>query len=578
VRTHQTAHGRSSSSDRVILGVLLLLGAIIWLPRLDGPIDLRWDAGAYYVLGTSLAEGRGYRLLNEPGNIEAIQYPPGLPIVIAIHQLVLGTSDPHRVGHLLRFTCALIFIAFILTTYLMFKRCLPTAYAFLAALIVLVNPTTIVISDFCLSDLPFALIVALFFLLQRRSNRRIVQVCIPLIAIAAYTMRTTGLALLAAWVTAGLLDRRKKQATFRLALSLLPVLGWQYYMHRVESGPQFQHPAYQYQRADYMYYNSSYARNTSLVAPFVPRMGHLTPVTITRRVVHNLIRMPRTLGETVSARLDYWKAPFQALGKDSIIRRAVALFIYLVPIALGSLILGGIALQLRRRQWLSPFYILFSLTIICLTPFTDMFTRYMIPLTPFVALSLFEAVIWLKRKSERAPSREWRAAGYFFVALVTCFCLLQAPFYLTAMYTRYHQQVAYHDRQGRLVEYRLFFYDEPCRALDAGIDWLNSHAHPSDIVAVSMPHWVYLRTGLKTVMPPFEPDSVRVEALLDSVPVNYVVLDATLYGKPADTTQYVAPVVRSAPDRWERRYSGQRESCEIYQPIRRPESLPREGE
>ena len=40
----------------------------------------------YYVLGTALAEGKGYRLLNEPGDIEANQYPPLLALVIAFHQ------------------------------------------------------------------------------------------------------------------------------------------------------------------------------------------------------------------------------------------------------------------------------------------------------------------------------------------------------------------------------------------------------------------------------------------------------------------------------------------------------------
>ncbi len=47
----------------------------LWLPRQAGPIDLRWDGGVYYLLGTSLAEGRGYRLLNEPGEIEARAVP-----------------------------------------------------------------------------------------------------------------------------------------------------------------------------------------------------------------------------------------------------------------------------------------------------------------------------------------------------------------------------------------------------------------------------------------------------------------------------------------------------------------------
>ena len=38
------------------IAALLVLSVAIWLPRLRGPIDLRWDGGTYYVLGTSLAE------------------------------------------------------------------------------------------------------------------------------------------------------------------------------------------------------------------------------------------------------------------------------------------------------------------------------------------------------------------------------------------------------------------------------------------------------------------------------------------------------------------------------------------
>ena len=73
--------------------LVVAMALLLWVPRLSGPIDLRWDAGVYYVLGRSLATGHGYRILSEPGSPEALQYPPLLPLIVAAHQRVMGTSD-----------------------------------------------------------------------------------------------------------------------------------------------------------------------------------------------------------------------------------------------------------------------------------------------------------------------------------------------------------------------------------------------------------------------------------------------------------------------------------------------------
>ena len=107
----------SRPTRSLTIAALLVLSVAIWLPRLRGPIDLRWDGGTYYVLGTSLAEGRGYRLLNEPGEIEAVQYPPLLPAIVAVHQWILGSSDPMIVGHWLRLTFFVMFLVSVLATY-----------------------------------------------------------------------------------------------------------------------------------------------------------------------------------------------------------------------------------------------------------------------------------------------------------------------------------------------------------------------------------------------------------------------------------------------------------------------------
>src|SRR3977135_4002793 len=94
--------GSVTRNDLICAIVLLLVWVGVWIPRLKGPIDLRWDASTYYVLGTAIAEGKGYRLLNEPGDIEAVQYPPLLPLIVAAHQRVLGTSEYIKVGSALR--------------------------------------------------------------------------------------------------------------------------------------------------------------------------------------------------------------------------------------------------------------------------------------------------------------------------------------------------------------------------------------------------------------------------------------------------------------------------------------------
>src|SRR6266568_8461807 len=93
---------RARYIDIGCISLLVVCQILLSVPRLRGPIDLRWDGAVYYILGTSLAQGKGYRLLNEPGEIEAVQYPPLLPALVAAHQRVLGTSDYVIVGSQLR--------------------------------------------------------------------------------------------------------------------------------------------------------------------------------------------------------------------------------------------------------------------------------------------------------------------------------------------------------------------------------------------------------------------------------------------------------------------------------------------
>src|ERR1700730_5174754 len=113
--------------------VVIAIALLLWIPRLSGPIDLRWDAGVYYLLGTSLAEGHGYRIPSEPGSPEALQYPPLLPAVVALHQWVLGTTNVDTVAPWLRKSYAALFVAYALAVLALARRYLRPGFAVTAA-------------------------------------------------------------------------------------------------------------------------------------------------------------------------------------------------------------------------------------------------------------------------------------------------------------------------------------------------------------------------------------------------------------------------------------------------------------
>jgi len=142
--------------------------------------------------------------------------------------------------------------------------------------------------------------------------------------------------------------------------------------------------------------------------------------------------------------------------------------------------------------------------------------------------------------------------GAVFAGAVTVIIFMQQAVTLYFAVTGWHRSVTYSGRNGETVTYRLFFYFDAYRAFDAGIDWLKSRANPAAVVASSMPHWVYLRTGVKSVMPPFESDPHEAQRLLDSVPVEYLIVDE---GLALDTRKYTSPVTAAFPDRWRQVYT-----------------------
>lgn len=534
--------------DAIVALALAGLALLSWLPRLKGPIDLRWDGGAYFVLGTALAEGKGYRLLNEPGDIQTTLHPPMLPAIVAVYQLALGNNDFLTVGRWLRFSYLLLFVVYAATVYVFLRTFLPVEYACPASLACLFQMHTVFLSDLCFPEIPFGLVTIFFVLSSMNENcvqRRWLSVTF---ATFAFAVRTAGVALLAAWTASSLLQLRFKQAAWRLLAGLILVLGWAGYVTYVESGEEYKNPAYAYQRADYMYMNVSYPRNVAYKDSFSPELGYASLREKGWRFLENLALIPVSLGEAVSVRRRMWDLLVGEVNRRAGFRLLPPWTASLILLFLAVLIAAGTGLLLAQRHYFVPVYIFLFLALVCATPWPGQFNRYLTPLAPFLALSLFLAIQAVPQLLGRLLPASHKLLRHAAGAMVVLSILTAQSATLFLAYTKWHRKAVFF-KDGQRVEYRLFFYRDIDRATNAGLDWLQARAMSRDVVAASDPQWAYLRTRLKTVLPPFETDTGNAQRLLDSVPVKFLIVDTSVYKK------YTAPVVATHPELWRKVFS-----------------------
>ncbi len=539
---------KSHSAKAVIVALALL----VWLPRLSGPIDLRWDAGVYYLLGTSLASGQGYRIPSEPGSPLALQYPPLLPAFVALHQLAVGTKDPAVVGPWLRLSYSAIFVGYALAVFALARRYLRTGFALIAAALAVLHVMTIFLSDLLFAEIPFAFVSVLFALVagNRRpaSRPRMREATSFALAAMAFLLRTAGIALLAAWVLEALVRRRYWLVLARGVLALMPIIGWQTYVARVGSSNEYLHPAYEYQRAPYQYYNVSYAENLLLKDSFRPELGRADAGALTARLVTNLARIVPALGEMVTTKIGYWTQPVERtqrrlLGRSVVPGRALVL----PMIGLAAFVFVGLGVLVRRRAWLMVFIILGSIALICTTPWPGQFTRYLVPVTPFLTicsvLAMSRIVTGLRRTKLRWATglAQLGVAG---ILLISFAAQSYAALDLFRERKGSAARVINPDGSGS----GLFFHDRSWQSWEKAVDWIEQNSASNAIVASSSPHFCYLRTGRLAVLPPMEADPLKARQLLEAVPVSYVIVDEL--GFVDISRRYALPAVQSDPAGW----------------------------
>jgi hypothetical protein len=362
-----------------------------------------------------------------------------------------------------------------------------------------------------------------------------------------FFLRTAGAALLAAWVMESVFRKDWKSAGLRMGAALIPIFLWFGYTASVKASDEYQNPAYSYQRAGYIYYNTDYFTFIRLKGPHRLDSRMETPSETFVRFLTNVQKMPAKVFSTMA--VDYSNLSHVFL------RNPLPSFFpertyYYIPFWLGVISFAGIYFFIAKKQWMVVFFLLFFLPPVFLWPFTDEMYRILIPVAPIFAVAFFRILLGLRNLlAKYFREGRWNHVPGFAI-LFALFILQGVVFY--HLYRFDHNEVFYRKGSGEIVKFRWFYYNPSQKSLDQALEWLDKTDKRETILIAMDPQRAYLRTGMKSVVPPFVSDTSKAKQLLESIPAGYLLLDVS---HPKLTVEFTAPVVHNHPEDWMQVYA-----------------------
>ena len=191
----------------------------------DSRLSLSGDNAEFIILGRSVAEGHGLTYVNTPDMRPATKYPFGFPFLLAIVHLL----NPHSILSMK----LLVLFAFVVSIPLLYRYVLRETSLLVATLVAVMAITCHFVLDYShqvMSEIPYLLasILALLALESavRHPTRRSLALAV-LAVMAAYYIRSVGIALIAGGAAYFALNRLYREGGIFLAGSILLALPWQ---------------------------------------------------------------------------------------------------------------------------------------------------------------------------------------------------------------------------------------------------------------------------------------------------------------------------------------------------------------
>lgn len=471
----------------VFLAVYLVLSVLLFDPKLS----VGGDNAIYLILANSLVQGTGYRNMHLPEEPEHTQYPPGFPWLLSLLQMVAGRVNfvVDKVFVLFTGVAAMFFVYRICEHRFQKKGWMTMTFTVSVPMLVTYNHQI-------LTEIPFLAVsmAAVYLLLKSGPRRRwfywIAFACV----LAGFMLRTAGIALVLGTALLLVLRRQYRYLAAFTVLFLLVFLPWQIRNAGIPGG--------------HSYSEQFFARN-----PYIPDFGRAGVKDFAIRIGQNFVKY--CFAVVPQSMLAMFGPGWPSVGAGAVLS--------------GLTVLGFV---LSVRSWsIIEGYFVFALAVLFGWPALWAGERFLLPLAPLVAVYIFTALLWLRRKVR------WQ---YLAVVLAGVMVAVNA----VKLGLEVKRQVG--SNIGCLKGDRHAGYTDDWRRYFECIDWIRENIPKDKVVLARKPEFVYLLSGRKSHCYPFTGDRAAVaEAVAKS---DYILFDHFRWTNL--TRVFLAPVLKSDEDRF----------------------------
>ncbi len=481
---------------KIIFFVALLL---LYLSFANNYIGSNADDSIYVVLGNSLAEGNGYRMISSPENYVNAEYPPLFPIFIAGIILVGGNI------FIIKLFIAILAVIGVYSLYLFLKLFFKEKKAFIITVLTGISPLFVFYTHQVMSEVPYFLfsILALYFFVKFMDNKfskKYLFLC-SLFLLLSYFTRTIGFVLIIAiglYITFERLNKQEiRKFVFIILIIAIPILLWSVRILGNE-GETYE----QYSYKDLFLKNSIYDFDS----------GSLDSNGIINRVVYNGEKHITQFSKTIFDSVNWLSLIYPSL---KWVELSVILLVFFT-------IIGGFIVSLKNRT-IIEYYFFVYIFFILLIP--DPSSRFLFPVIPFIINYFFKGIEIVSNKLDKKI-----IMNLLIILVIICSLLsLSKDIYFE------HKEDYYLNNWGENVD----------GFVDMAL-WSKDNIPKENNVIVYNPMMFYLLSDIKGNSPYLSYNKEEVLNQIYKKNAEYVIIDKGV-GK-----RYLAPVI--SEDRFERVY------------------------